>query len=90
MDITKKIDSLIGESNKWFFDSQAIYRKYDKKTQVEVIWKAGEKFAKVQFRDIDSREYIGHVMVPTEGMKSKEFLKHVDNGMKDIWKRKKK
>lgn len=91
MDITNKIDMLLSEEKKWFSSmGNNIYRDMDKKTQVEVMWRPGQKEVKVQFRDSDSREYIGHTMVSTKGMKSKEFLKHVDKDMKNIWSTKKK
>jgi hypothetical protein len=93
MDITKKIDDILSESAvRWFTagGTNVGYRRIDKKNQVEVLWKSGKKTVKVQFRNMDSREYIGHVMVPTQGMKAKEFLKYVDKEMKNIWKAKKK
>ncbi len=103
MDLVKKIDSLIGEASwddswetpmknlgkNWWSDDGVSSRVVDRNTQVEVIWKPGQKHVKVQFRNMKNREYIGHAMVPTSGMKSKEFLKHVDKDMKNIWKSKK-
>ena len=95
MSVIDKIDKILGEADnplknvKWFVDQGIANRLMDKKTQVEVIWKAGAKQVKVQFRDMKTSEYIGHTFVPTKGMKSKEFLKHVDSDMKNIWKSKK-
>jgi len=84
MDITEKIDGVINET-KWYNDMGISNRMMDKKTQVEVLWKPGNKEVKIQFRDLNSREYIGHAMVPTKGMKSKDFLKYIDSDMKKIW-----
>lgn len=87
MDINNKIDIYLNEA-KWFTDMGVSNRLIDKKTQVEVIWKPGKKEVKVQFSkysDKGPNEYIGHAMVPTQGMKSKEFLKYVDKEMKTIW-----
>lgn len=85
MDITEKIDGLLNESIGWKNDMGISNKLMDKKTQVEVIWKPGQKEVKVQFRNIKTREYIGHAMVATKGMKSKDFLKYVDSDMKKIW-----
>lgn len=81
------IDKYLGENNsKWFSDMNTLYKPMDKKTQVEIIWKPGQSEIKVQFRDIKTRQYIGHTMVKSQGMTSKEFKKHVDQDMKKIWK----
>ncbi len=91
MDITTKIDKLLGEEGqgKWHVDMGVAHTLMDKKTQVEIIWKPGQKEVKVQFRKLDGGEYIGHTMVQTKGMKSKDFMKWVNKDMKNIWKAKK-
>jgi len=93
MDLTDKIDRYLGEEKQWFNDMGISNKLIDKNTQVQVFWKPGKKEVKVQFSKINDKnpsEYIGHVMVPTQGMKSKEFLKYVDKEMRSIWKMKKK
>lgn len=86
MKIDERINNLLSEmDDKWYNDSGISNKLMDKKTQVEVIWKPGQKEVKVQFRDVKTREYIGHTMVLTKGMKTKDFLKYVDSDMKKIW-----
>jgi len=88
MTVIDKIDKILDESSKWYTDMGITSRLMDKKTQVEVMWKPGQKQVKVQFSDTNSKEYIGHTMVSTKGMKSADFLKWVDKDIKNIWKKK--
>jgi hypothetical protein len=73
---------------KWQTESGITSRLMDKSLQVQVVWKPGQKEVKVQFQKLSGKnppEFMGHVMVPTKGMKSKDFLKHVEKGWKDMW-----
>ncbi len=74
---------------RWQVESGITSKLMDKNLQVQVMWKPGQKEVKVQFQKLSGGknppEFMGHVMVPTKGMKSKDFLKWVDKDWKDIW-----